>query len=378
MAELTLKGPIDTRKDELKEMDAWFKSEMEKEGYKANHGGLLAITAGSDLEYDANHARYPSEKEYADLIDKIRAEDASRRKMELDLINPRSDKLLDVGVKKHSLGRRERTSRLASYTEFLVGEDTSAAEPRRPHASDKMPDNPRVRPCACGCGALVLDGADETELRSFCARPLNPDGIVAAHPTVDLARQRAACERLHQRRFKEKRDAEQESKSRNAGPKRPLDLNRILAMAKPKEEKTLDVEAELRRVEAAQGQHLTVSRSQPMLGPKWPPREQRPTAKPSAPAQGISSPSSAPSLVAAGFDSLAGTGMRFAAYIPKRQVQALGGGLRVNQLRRDHSISDDMPGLSELLGHVDIPGSETATVMPPELFGGGEQGKKIP
>jgi hypothetical protein len=365
------------KRDDINEMETWFQREMDKAGFNsssrktANRGGaetvldaLAGVFGGQDGSRQTDDysrpAGYPDEKTYAELIEKIRGE-TSHRKMESDLTGVRRNVNDVLDKKKRTLGKREQVS---SYVEYLAGEDPSS-ESRRASASDK----PRVRPCACGCGSLVMDGVDEIEgeIKSFCARPLNADQATS-QPAVDSRSQRAACERLHQRKTKEHNDKQLESECRHLAARRHVDLERLHFMARPKEEPTIDVEAH-RRAEALRDQTTSVSRSKSTPGPRWPPREHKPLQQLPHSRSTASAPSA--SLVSAGLDALAGTGMRFAAPIPKRQIQALGGG-RVQQLRRD----DKMPGLSQLLGRVDMPaqGCE-ATRMPAELLGDAEAKK---
>jgi len=330
--------------DELRDIDGWFAK-------KARAAGMVGFAPGqtgdaqrfgfsqtSGWGPDATDAAATMDI-FGELVSKVGVQEEAQKKMSAKLthLNTEMQSLL---AKKIPRGR----SRAAEQADDKPRGRSKTAE-QADRISNKL-QKPRVRPCACGCGGLVREGDAncEGEVTALCAKRMLLNDELKT-PSVDARAQQALIERLCRREPRKLEEPEQPA----AHLRRPPDMERLRALAQPREEAWSDPDA-LKRVSSGRSgdDEPTLPRSMSVPGPRWAPHQlPAPSRRASVQAAGPGSPGVGGPLGTAGLAALAGatsastTSFDFYGQIGSRR--------RAAKLDATYHQNEDLPGLSQLL-----------------------------
>lgn len=268
-------APVD-KMAEMIEMDAWFKKQAEKAGLSR---WLAEASGEAGLDQSAaNAATRANGEAYGKIALRLQVEESARRKLSADLTGMRRG-MEDMLSKKMP----SRTAPALCDMDYQEASKPSASVAGRSRQASELPCQRRLRACACGCGALVMDGVEgfENQVTAMCASRLASEQQ-SSKSSVDVKAQRAAIERLTRRRSSKDLVASPSSEAKAVMPRRLLDFSRLEALALPREEKTAE-ELDNDKHVHSNGQPPALPRVQSGPGPCWAVSERPPAGGPALP-----------------------------------------------------------------------------------------------
>eukprot|EP00929_Paragymnodinium_shiwhaense_P024690 TRINITY_DN1510_c0_g2_i1.p1 TRINITY_DN1510_c0_g2~~TRINITY_DN1510_c0_g2_i1.p1 ORF type:complete len:540 (+),score=139.14 TRINITY_DN1510_c0_g2_i1:96-1715(+) len=355
--------------EELRDVESFFRQEALKAGLALSPETRARSSTSGSPEADS---ALKTGQAYNHLVTNIGEEEKKRQKLAEQLGDLKKD--LGPLIKAKKVPRRRD-----ALDKFLEGQEywgkvkgssvsSSSKNPgkspsgggRQSQAADggeqEEEDNkPRLRPCACGCGALVRYGNPEDgDMTALCAEKSALNNLQSGpeiKPQIDGKAQRAAIDRLSQKKERQATPGPEKP----VGPRRPVDMERLSKMALPidRDEVADNLRKQIEEATLLPGMlksHSTpgLMGPSPAAGPRWAanlvpkgsnaPAQQRGADRTAAPRRNAVSEA----LVGGGLATLSGSptqarrcASEVALRLPKRQAK----------LRPD----EDMPGLERLL-----------------------------